>query len=216
MLKLHYAPRTISIAVAMILEQAGTPYEGIRVDFASGEQTKEAYRQINPKSRVPALETPQGILSAAAIAAHPRVAGFVIGTNDLEKELRSNGRASMTTSLQLCLLAARAHGIVAIDGVYNAFKDNEGLLVECEEGRILGFDGKSLIHPGQVAITNAAFGPTDDEVELAHRQIAAFDKAVAEGSGVAVVDGRIVENLHIVTARATLAKSEAIAALENP
>lgn len=161
------------------------------------------------------METPQGILNAAEIAAHPRIAGFVVGTNDLEKELRSSGRASMTTSYQLCLLAARAHGIVAIDGVYNAFKDDEGLRVECEEGRILGFDGKSLIHPGQIAIANAAFGPTEDEVALALRQIEAFDAAVAQGSGIAVVDGRIVENLHVETARATLAKSEAIAALEN-
>jgi len=161
------------------------------------------------------METPQGILNAASIAAHPRMAGFVLGTNDLAKDLNARGRAAMVTSLQLCLLAAKAAGIVALDGVYNAFKDEDGLRAECSEGRDMGFDGKTLIHPAQVAVTNAAFGPSDDEIDLARRQIEAFEAAEAEGQGVAVVDGRIVENLHIVTARATLAKADAIAALET-
>lgn len=161
------------------------------------------------------METPQGILNAASIAAHPRIAGFVLGTNDLAKDLSARGRAALQMSLQMCLLAAKAAGIVALDGVYNAFKDEDGLRAECAEGRDLGFDGKTLIHPAQVAIANAAFGPSEDEIDLARRQIAAFEAAEAEGQGVAVVDGRIVENLHIVTARATLAKAEAIAALEN-
>ena len=161
------------------------------------------------------METPQGILNAASIAAHPRIAGFVLGTNDLAKDLNSRSRAALMTSLQMCMLAARAAGIVALDGVYNAFKDDDGLRAECEEGRDMGFDGKTLIHPAQVAIANAAFGPTDDEIDLARRQIAAFEAAEAEGQGVAVVDGRIVENLHIVTARATLAKAAAIATLET-
>ncbi len=161
------------------------------------------------------METPQGILNAAAIAAHPRIAGFVLGTNDLAKDLNSRGRAALMMSLQLCLLAAKAAGIIALDGVYNAFKDEDGLRAECTEGRDMGFDGKTLIHPAQVAIANAAFGPTKDEIDLARRQIAAFEAAEAEGQGVAVVDGRIVENLHIVTARATLAKAQAIAALET-
>ncbi len=161
------------------------------------------------------METPQGILNAAAIAAHPRIAGFVLGTNDLAKDLNSRTRAALSMSLQMCMLAAKAAGIVALDGVYNAFKDEDGLRAECAEGRDMGFDGKTLIHPAQVAIANAAFGPTEDEIDLARRQIAAFEAAEAEGQGVAVVDGRIVENLHIVTARATLAKADAIAALET-
>ncbi len=161
------------------------------------------------------METPQGILNAAAIAAHPRIAGFVLGTNDLAKDLNSRGRAALMMSLQLCLLAAKAAGIIALDGVYNAFKDEDGLRAECTEGRDMGFDGKTLIHPAQVAIANAAFGPTKDEIDLARRQIAAFEAAEAEGQGVAVVDGRIVENLHIVKARATLAKAQTIAALET-
>lgn len=161
------------------------------------------------------METPEGILQASEIAKHPRIAGFVLGTNDLAKDLNSRGRAALMMSLQLCLLAAKAAGIVALDGVYNAFKDEDGLRAECAEGRDMGFDGKTLIHPAQVAITNQAFGPTADEIDLARRQIEAFHAAEAEGQGVAVVDGRIVENLHIVTARATLAKAAAIATLEN-
>ncbi|MEM9785965.1 MAG: CoA ester lyase [Pseudomonadota bacterium] len=161
------------------------------------------------------METPQGILHAPNIANHPRIAGFVLGTNDLAKDLGSRTRGALTTSLQICVLAARAAGIVVLDGVYNAFKDEDGLRTECTDGRDMGFDGKTLIHPAQVAITNEVFGPTEDEVDLARRQIAAFEAAEAEGQGVAVVDGRIVENLHIVTARATLAKAKAIAALET-
>ena len=161
------------------------------------------------------METPQSVLNAAAIAAHPRIAGFVMGTNDLAKDIGSRGRPGLMMALQMCLLAAKAAGIVALDGVYNAFQDDDGLRAECAEGRDMGFDGKTLIHPAQIAITNATFGPTDDDIALAHRQIAAFEAAKADGQGVAVVDGKIVENLHIVTAKATLAKAAAIAALEN-
>ena len=160
------------------------------------------------------METPIGILNAAQIAAAPRMAGFVMGTNDLAKDLGSRNRAAMITSLQLCLLAARAHGLVCVDGVYNAFKDDDGLTAECAEGRDMGMDGKTLIHPAQIAIANAAFAPSDADVDLARRQIEAFDAAVADGQGVAVVDGKIVENLHVETARATLAKADAIAKLE--
>ncbi|TCM88024.1 HpcH/HpaI aldolase/citrate lyase family protein [Rhodovulum steppense] len=163
------------------------------------------------------METPRGVLNADALATHPRVGGFVMGTNDLIKELRCRPRADrlpLVTSLSQCLLAARAHGIVAIDGVYNAFQDEEGLRAECAQGRDLGFDGKSLIHPGQIAAANAVFAPTMAEIELSRRHIAAFDEARRNGMGIAVVDGRIVENLHIVTARQTLAKAAAIAQLE--
>ena len=164
------------------------------------------------------IESPDGILHAEDIAAHPRLTGFVLGTNDLAKDLGCRFRADrlpLMSALQISLLAARAHGVVCIDGVYNAFKDEDGLRVEAEQGRDLGYDGKSLIHPGQVAIANEVFAPTADEVELAGRQIAAFEEAEAAGQGVAVLDGRIVENLHVVTARATLAKAKAIAALED-
>ena len=100
-----------------------------------------------------------------------------------------------------------------VDGVYNAFKDTEGLAAECEQGRDMGFDGKTLIHPAQVEVANTAFAPTEAEIDLATRQIAAFEEAEAAGTGVAVVDGKIVENLHVVTAREILSKADAIAAL---
>ena len=157
------------------------------------------------------METPIGILNAAEIARAPRMAGFVMGTNDLAKDLGARTRGAMVMALQHCLLAARAAGIICVDGVYNAFKDEEGLAAECAEGRDFGFDGKTLIHPAQVAIANAAFAPSEAEIALARRQIAAYEEARAQGQGVAVVDGKIVENLHVETARATLAKADAIA-----
>ncbi|MCE8007607.1 CoA ester lyase [Aestuariivita sp.] len=162
------------------------------------------------------METPRGMLNADAIAAHPKLAGLVMGTNDLAKELQSRfrqDRLPMLTALGLCLLAAKANGVVIIDGVYNAFKDDEGLRAECEQGRDMGFDGKTLIHPAQVEVTNAAFAPSPSEIELAQRQITAFEEAEAEGQGVAVVDGKIVENLHVATAREILAKARAIETL---
>ncbi|MBL4766993.1 MAG: CoA ester lyase [Rhodobacteraceae bacterium] len=163
------------------------------------------------------METPRGMLNAAQIAAHPVLTGMVMGTNDLAKELQTRFRADrepMLTGLGLCLLAAKAEGLVIVDGVYNAYKDDDGLAVECAQGRDMGFDGKTLIHPAQVDVTNAAFGPSEAEIDLARRQIAAFSEIEAKGQGVAVVDGQIVENLHVATAHETLAKAKAIEALQ--
>ena len=164
------------------------------------------------------METPLGMLNAAQIAAHPKLQGMVMGTNDLAKELQTRFRADrlpLQTGLGLCLLAAKAHGLAIVDGVYNAFKDDEGLEVECAQGRDMGFDGKTLIHPAQLAVANTVFSPSDADLDLARRQIASFDAVQARGQGVAVVDGRIVENLHIVTAREVLARAEAIAAMQK-
>ncbi|MCB6178517.1 CoA ester lyase [Rhodobacter sp. Har01] len=164
------------------------------------------------------MESAAGMLNAAEIAAHPQLKGMVMGTNDLARELNSRfrpDRLPLQTGLGLCLLAAKAHGKLIVDGVYNAFKDDEGLWAECHQGRDMGFDGKTLVHPAQVQIANAAFAPTEAEIDLARRQIAAYDAVLATGGGVAVVEGRIVENLHIETAKATLARAEAIAALAN-
>ena len=158
------------------------------------------------------IETPAGVLAAPAIAAAPRMGGLVMGTNDLAKELRSHGRSALAYALQRTVLAARAAGIVAIDGVCNAFRDEDALRAECAEGRAFGFDGKSLIHPLQIAVANAAFGPSEEEIDLARRQIAAFEAAEAEGKGVAVLDGRIVESLHVAEARRVMAMADAVAA----
>ncbi|XDA97780.1 CoA ester lyase [Sulfitobacter sp. LCG007] len=162
------------------------------------------------------METPQGMLAAPAIAAHPALQGMVMGTNDLAKELQSRfrpDRMPLMTGLGLCLLAAKAHGVAIVDGVYNAFRDIEGFAAECAQGRDMGFDGKTLIHPAQIDAANAAFAPTPEEVDLARRQIEAFDRAIATGQAVAVVDGAIVENLHVAAARETLSRYEAIAAM---
>lgn len=159
------------------------------------------------------METPLSILNAREIAAHAQVAGLVAGTNDLAKDLRVRGRADrlpLMLSLQTIVLAARVARIVAVDGVYNRFKDEEGLRAECERGRDLGFDGKTLIHPAQIDIANAAFAPTEAEIELAERQIAAYEESRASGQGIAVVDGQIVENLHVETAQRLLEQARAI------
>ncbi|GGO55911.1 (3S)-malyl-CoA thioesterase [Roseovarius pacificus] len=161
------------------------------------------------------METPVCVFNAREIAAHAQVTGLVAGTNDLTKDLGCRTRADrlpLMTSLQMIVMAARAaRGVVAIDGVYNRFRDGDGLKAECEQGRDLGFDGKTLIHPAQVEVTNTAFAPTQSEIDLAGRQIAAFEESKASGQGVAVVDGQIVENLHVVAAQRILAKAAAIA-----
>jgi len=162
------------------------------------------------------METPVGMINAAAIAAHSKLQAMVMGTNDLAKDLQTRSRADrlpLMTGLGLCVLAAKAHDCAIMDGVYNAFKDDEGLKAESDQGRDMGFDGKTLIHPAQLAVANAAFSPSQEEADLARRQIAAFEEIEATGQGVAVVDGKIVENLHVATARETLEKLDAIEAL---
>lgn len=164
------------------------------------------------------LETAKGCLNVAAIAAHPRLEGMVMGTNDLAKDLGARHRSDrlpLMTALGTAVLAARAEGRVIVDGVFNAFKDEAGLRAECEQGRDMGFDGKTLIHPAQLAIANEVFAPSLDDVLLARRYISAFAEARARGEGVAVVDGRIVEHLHATTARNLIARAEAIAALAD-
>lgn len=165
------------------------------------------------------METPLGMLNAVEIAAaSPRLACLVMGTNDLVKELgagHTTDRLPLITALGLCMLAARAHGLAILDGVYNAYLDEDGLRAACEQGRDLGFDGKTLIHPAQLAVANEVFAPSAEDIALAEKYVAAFAEAEAEGQGVAVVDGRIVENLHVETARALLSRAEAIRALQE-
>ena len=164
------------------------------------------------------IETPRGVLNAQEIADHTAVEGFIMGTNDLAKDIgcaTGGDRSAMMTALQISLMAARAAGIACVDGVFNAFKDDDGLQVECDQGRALGMDGKTLIHPAQIEIANTIFAPTEDQIDLSRRQIEAYDDAIAKGEAVAVVDGKIVENLHVETARAVLAKAEAIRERES-
>lgn len=164
------------------------------------------------------LETPLGILNAGEIAAHPLLQALVAGTNDLAKDLNCQltlTRDSLQMALQALVLAARAHDVALLDGVYNQFQDEEGLIAQCRQGRALGFDGKTLIHPAQLSAANRCFAPSADEIELAQRQISAFEEAEAAGQGVAVLDGTIIENLHIETARKTLAMAQAIAAMQT-
>lgn len=160
------------------------------------------------------METPLGMLNAAEIAAaHPRLGGLVMGTSDLAKDLHcahTPDRLPMITGLGLCLLAARAHGLAILDGVYLDLADAAGFAAACRQGRELGFDGKTLIHPKTIAAANEAFAPSADEVAFSRRIIAAHAEAEAAGQGVVVVDGKLIENLHVENARRLVALADAI------
>ena len=167
----------------------------------------------------PMIETPTAIFNVREIASHPRVTVLVMGTNDLAKELHAPlvpGRHPLVPHLATALLAAREAGVAILDGVYNDVRDPDGFLTECRQGMEMGFDGKTLIHPTQVEPANDVWAPADSEVDHARRVIAAFDEAVAEGRGVATVDGRMIENLHVDNARRTIALAHAIAAITAP
>ncbi|HEV7173443.1 CoA ester lyase [Pedococcus sp.] len=158
------------------------------------------------------VETPAAMLHCEEIAgASPRLTALVMGTNDLAKELHAEhvpGRQPLLTGLSLCLLAARATGTVILDGVYNDVKDAAGFEAECRQGRELGFDGKTLIHPGQVEVCNATFAPSAAAVEDARAVVAAWE--AAGGAGVVTHNGRMIENLHVETAERVLAVHKAI------
>jgi citrate lyase subunit beta/citryl-CoA lyase len=162
------------------------------------------------------METPRAMLRVEEIAAaDPRVGCLVMGTSDLAKELHAAHtpeRLPMITALGLCLLAARAFGLAILDGVHLDLEDEAGFLASCRQGAELGFDGKTLIHPKTIAGANAAFGPTDKEIDLARRIIEAHAAALKKGQGVAVVDGTLVEQLHVESAKRTVALAAAIAA----
>jgi citrate lyase subunit beta/citryl-CoA lyase len=165
------------------------------------------------------IETPRGVLAAAEIAASsPRIAALVMGTSDLTKDLHARemrDRAPLLTSFGLVLLAARARGLAALDGVHLDLGDDAGFAAACAQGRALGFDGKTLIHPKQIAAANTAFAPSESEIAQATKIIAVHDEALAAGKGITVVDGRLIENLHVEAAHRTVALAEAIAELES-
>jgi citrate lyase subunit beta/citryl-CoA lyase len=164
------------------------------------------------------IETPAAIFNIRALAAkaadsESRLTGFVIGTNDLAKETRARivpGRAPMLPWLASCVLAAHSYGVDLLDGVYNDLSDPDGFAAECAQGRDMGFDGKTLIHPNQIAACNAAFSPSTEEAAQARKIIAAFDLPENRQKGVVQLDGRMVERMHADIARRTVAIAEAI------
>ncbi|WP_375482334.1 HpcH/HpaI aldolase/citrate lyase family protein [uncultured Jatrophihabitans sp.] len=160
------------------------------------------------------IETPEAIFNVREIAAaSDRLACLVMGTNDLVKELYAEhvpGRAPVLTALSLAVLAARSAGIAILDGVYNDVKDAEGFAAECRQGREFGFDGKTLIHPGQVEVANTEFAPSAQAIDDARGILAAWEQG---GTGVVTYNGRMIENLHVDSAKRTLAIADAIAAL---
>ena len=165
------------------------------------------------------IETPKAILRAEEIAgSHPRLTLFVMGTNDLVKDMRARHtpmRLPMVTALGLGMLAARAYGLTILDGVYNDIRDVEGFRAVCQQGLEMGFDGKTLIHPSQVEPCNEVFAPSAAELEMAGKIVAAFKAAQAEGKGVVTVDGRMIENLHVEQAERALALAAAIKELQE-
>jgi len=175
----------------------------------------------NHKTRVWAMiETPLAIFNILAIAAEAadsesRLAGFIMGTNDLAKDTRARlvpGRAPMLPWLASCVAAAHIYGIVILDGVYNDIGNSDGFFMECQQGVEFGFDGKTLIHPNQIEPCNQAFSPTADEVAWARKMIAAFELPENKNKGVVSIDGRMVERLHAEMAKRTVAIADAIAA----
>ena len=166
------------------------------------------------------METPLAMLNARDIAAEAavggsRLEGFVMGTNDLAKELHCQqvpGREPMISALGLCMLAARAYGLIIIDGVFNGIQDTDGFVQVCRQGFEMGFDGKTLIHPSQIEPCNREFSPADEEVAWARKISDAFDLPENKGQGVIKVEGRMVELLHAEEARRLVSVADAIAA----
>lgn len=213
-------------AIADVAAAAGSGADGVlipKVDSADAVRQAEAVLVAAgaPDSLLLwcMMETPMGILAAADIAgATPRLAGFVMGTSDLAKDLHAAHtamRLPMLVSLGQCLLAARAYGLAIVDGVHLDLADDEGFAAACRQGLELGFDGKTLIHPKTIDIANHVFAPSEAEVEWSKRIIAAFAEAEAAGKGVVVVEGKLIENLHVVGARRLVALAEQIAAMKG-
>jgi citrate lyase subunit beta / citryl-CoA lyase len=204
---------------------AGLPIDAVLLPKV--ESAEEVLRAAAALDTLPAaeslalwcmLETPRGILAASAIAASSRVAALVAGTSDLTEELHAlhtADRAPLATALGLLLLAARAYGLAALDGVHLDLADDGGFASACAQGRAMGFDGKTVIHPKQIAAANAAFAPSPAEVAWSRRVLAAHAEAEARGAGVTLLDGRLIEKLHVADARRVLAIAGAITQIER-
>ena len=192
-------------------------------DASAVHQAEAALAQAGASGRLAIwcmVETPLGVLHAERIAsASSRVAGLVMGTSDLAKDLRvlpTRDRSPLLTALGLCVLAARAYGLAILDGVHLDLADDAGFLAACRQGRELGFDGKTLIHPTQIAICNETFAPTAEEIAHAKAILAAFERPENHGKGVLQIDGKMVQLLHAQMAKRTLAIAEAIAKVTAP
>ena len=164
------------------------------------------------------METAKGILAADAIAqSSKRLVGFCVGTADLAKDLQCAhpaDRSPMLTALQTAVLAARGNGLFILDGVHVDLNDDAGFEAACKQGRDMGFDGKTLIHPRQIETANRVFAPSEEDIATARKIIAAHKDAQARGAGVTTLDGRLVEVLHVQQAETLIAKADAIAALD--
>jgi citrate lyase subunit beta / citryl-CoA lyase len=165
------------------------------------------------------IETPLAIFKLSEIAsAHHRLAALVLGTSDLVKDLHARHtpeRVETQTALSLSVLAARAYGLCVLDGVHLSLDDEAGLKQSCIQGRDMGFDGKTLIHPNQIALANDIFGPSPEEISEAQARIAAYDAAIQSGAGIAVLNGKLIEELHIQDAKRILALAKAIASFAS-
>jgi citrate lyase subunit beta/citryl-CoA lyase len=194
---------------------AELPVDGVLIPKVEDEGAVRHVEALVPEKALWCMiETPRGVLCALDIGgASERLAGFVAGTNDLAKELRARhvpDRAPLITSLSLILLAARAHGLAAIDGVHLGLDDPEGFEAACRQGVALGFDGKTVVHPSTIEAANRIFGPDPSEVAKAREIVAAWAEARAEGKGVARIGGAMVEQLHVDEAERLIAMAEGI------
>ena len=176
-------------------------------------------KQFNPVSTMKIwamIETPLAIFKLPEIASsHPMLEALVLGTSDLVKDLHARhtpSRVETQTALSLSVLAARAHQLCVLDGVHLSLDDEDGLRQSCTQGRDMGFDGKTLIHPSQIALANQIFGPLPEEIDEARQRITAYEAAISSGAGIAVLNGKLVEELHIQDAKRILALTNAIEA----
>lgn len=177
----------------------------------------EHLKQLNPSHQLTIwamIETPMAIFKLSEIcSAHPLLETLVLGTSDLVKDLHARhtpGRSETLTALSLSVLAARAHQLCVLDGVHLSLDDESGLRASCIQGRDMGFDGKTLIHPSQIALANETFGPSPTEIEEAQQRITAYETAIQSGAGIAVLNGKLIEELHIQDAKRILALAQAI------
>lgn len=194
--------------------QSAKPAAVVVPKVNSAAEAAEAVRLAGGVPVWAMIETPRGVQAADSIADTPGVAALVVGAADLEKDLGCRvgpARAEIGYALQRVVIAARAAGIMAFDAMYPDIKDMEGLEAVTLQGRALGFDGKTLIHPAQIETANRVFSPSAAEVEQAHRIVAAFEAATADGKGVATLDGKIVEVLHAAQARELIIFAKSIA-----